>query len=170
MYFCRILTLVVSIIKDKFGDTCSSSNFRSIALSSLLLKIFDWILIFLFDNGIKIDELQFGFQRKTSTTMCTWLAVETIDYFLRNGSEVFTCIMDMSKAFGKVQISKLFWKIIDKGIPTIYFRLLLVMYRNQRANVSWNSLVSHVFPINNGVKQGAVLPPILYCIYIDDLL
>ena len=95
--------------------------------------------------------------------------VETIDYYLRNGSEVFTCIMDMSKAFDKVQHSKLFWKIIDKGIPTMYIRLLHVMYCNQRANVSWNSHVSHVFPINNGVKQGAALSPILYCVYIDDL-
>ena len=140
---------------------------RSIVLNSLFSKIFDWILILLFDNGMKIDELQFGFQRKTSTAMCTRLAVETREYFLRNGSEVFTCIM--SKAFDKVQHSNLFWKIIDKGIPTIYIRLLLVMYCNQRANVSWNSQVSHVFPINTGVKQGAVLSPILYCIYIDDL-
>ena len=44
---------------------------------------------------MKIDEFQFGFQRKTSTTMSTWLAVETIDYFLRNGSDVFTCVMDV---------------------------------------------------------------------------
>ena len=62
---------IESHFANKFGDTCSSSDYRSIALSILFLKISDWILILLFDNGMKIDELQFGFQRKTSTTMCS---------------------------------------------------------------------------------------------------
>ena len=102
------------MIKDKLGDSCSSSNYRSIALTSLLLKIFDWILLLLFDDELKIDELQFGFQRNTSTTMCTWVAVETIDYFLRNVEMSSPCVMDMSKAFDLVQHSMLFWKLIDK--------------------------------------------------------
>ena len=33
----------------------------------------------------------------------------------------------------------------------------------------WNNKISKTFPISNGVKQGAVLSPRLYCIYIDDL-
>ena len=164
-----MVSTLIPLIKDKLGDTCSSSNYRSIALSSLFLKIFDWILLLLFDDEMKIDELQFGFQRKTSTTMCTWLAVETIDYFLRNGSDVFTCVMDMSKAFDLVQHSTLFWKLIDKGISPIYIRLLLAMYCKQQANVRWNGKLSHAFPVKNGVKQGAVISPFLYCIYIDDL-
>ena len=57
--------------------------------------------------------------------MCTWLVVETIDYFLHNVSDVFTCVMDMSKAFDIMQHSTLFWKLIDEGIPPIYIRLLL---------------------------------------------
>ena len=60
--------------------------------------------------------------------MCTWLAIETIDYFLRNGSEMFVGIMDMTKAFGNVKQSGLFWKLVDKGIPAIYLRLLLNVY------------------------------------------
>ena len=165
-----MVSTLLPMIKDKLGDTCSSSNYRSIALTSLLLKIFDWILLLIFDEELKIDELQFGFQRNTSTTMCTWVAVETIDYFLRNGSDVFTCVMDMSKAFDLVQHSTLFWKLIDKKIPSIYIRLLFVMYCKQQANVRWNGHLSHAFPVKNGVKQGAVISPFLYCIYIDDLL
>ena len=68
----------------------------------------------LFSDNLKVDELQFGFQQKTSTSMCTWLAVETIEHFTRNGSDVFVCVMDMTKSFDKVQHSKLFWKLVDK--------------------------------------------------------
>ena len=43
------------------------------------------------------------------------------------------------------------------------------MYCKQQANVRWNGHLSHAFPVKNGVKQGAVISPFLYCIYIDDL-
>ena len=42
--------------------------------------------------------------------MCTWAAVETIDYYLNNGSEVFTCATDMSKAFDMTLHSLMFEK------------------------------------------------------------
>ena len=59
--------------------------------------------------------------------MCTWMVIETIDYFTRNGSEVFTSVMDMTKAFGNVLHSKLFTKVIERKVPQIYVRLLMVL-------------------------------------------
>ena len=101
--------------------------------------------------------------------MCTWMIIETIDFFTRNGSEVFVCTMDMSKAFDRVKHSLLFKKLVDKGLPELYIRLLLVMYREQTANVRWNNETSNQFPLLNGVKQGAVLSAILFCVYVNDL-
>ena len=164
-----MISTIIPIIIDKFGDICSSNNYRSIAISSLVLKVCDWVILLLYGDELKINELQFGFQQKTSTTMCTWLAVETIKYFMRNGSDVFACVMDMSKAFDRVKHGKLFSKLVKKGVPPIYIRLLLKMYEKQQANVLWNGILSNTFPVRNGVKQEAVLSPILYCIYIDDL-
>ena len=43
-----LLATLVPIIKDKLGDSCSSKNYRSIAISSLVLKVLDWIIIILF--------------------------------------------------------------------------------------------------------------------------
>ena len=59
--------------------------------------------------------------------------------------------------------------LIDRGIPAIYLRLILVMYTQQTANVLWNGAISTDFSIGNGVKQGGVLSPRLFCIYIDSL-
>ncbi len=166
--FLMVSTLI-PLVKDKLGNICSSSNYRSIALSSLILKIFDWVFLLMHDEKLDTDELQFGFQQKISTSMCTWLAVETIDYFQRHNSDVFSCVMDMTKAFDNVKHSTLFEKLIDKGIPLIYIRLLMKMYEKQVACVLWNGSISDIFSIGNGVKQGAVLSPILYCIYINDV-
>ena len=79
-----MVSTVIPLIKDKLGDISLSNNYRSIALSSLILKI--WIILLIHSAKLSTDELQFGYQQKTSTNMCTWLAIETIDYFLRNVS------------------------------------------------------------------------------------
>ena len=164
-----LLSTLVPIIKDKLGSLCSSDNYRSIAISSLILKIFDWVMIILYSDKLYFDELQFGYQEQCSTNMCTWMAVETIEHFLRNGSDVFVCVMDMKKAFDTVKHSTLFNKLLERGIPKSYVRLLLVMYMTQSANVRWNGNLSKQFPITNGVKQGAVLSAILFCVYINGL-
>ena len=44
------------------------------------------------------------------------------------------------------------------------------MYVNHRARVQWNGVCSTVFAVLNGVKQGAIISPIMFCVYIDDLL
>ena len=77
--------------------------------------------------------------------------------------------MDMTKAFDLVRHSVLFRKLLDQGLPPIFIRLLLVMYALQEANVRWNGSVSFKFSMSNGVKQGAVLSAILYCIYVNGL-
>ena len=123
---------LIQIPKDKLGDACSSENYRSIAISSMILKIFYWVVLLLFEKELRTDELRFGFQQKTSANMCTWLVVETIDYFQINGSEVYACGMDLSKAFDRIKHSALFWKLLKKDMPPVYVRLLLMTYEKQK--------------------------------------
>ena len=118
---------------------------------------------------MNLDQLQFSYQPNISTNMCTWMAIETIDFFTRNGSEVYVCAMDMSKAFDRVKHSLLIRKLVEKGLPGLYIRLLLVVYQEQTANVRWNNETSYNFPLLNGGKQGAVLSALLFCVYVDDL-
>ena len=101
--------------------------------------------------------------------MCTWMVVETIDYFLRKGGEVFACSMDMTKAFDLVVHSKLLSKLLAASMPAIVVRLLLVMYLTQYANVRWDGDFSGIFSLRNGCKQGAVLSAIAYCVYVNGL-
>ena len=164
-----LLATLVPLIKDKLGSISSSKNYRSIAMSSLILKLLDWVILLLFGESLGVDQLQFAYQPGASTTMCTWTAVETISYFLRNGSEVFTCLMDMTKAFDLVRHSTMFKKIISAGLSLIFVRLLIFIYLNQYANVRWAGTFSDIFSMRNGVRQGAVLSAIFYCIYMNDL-
>ena len=165
-----LMATIMPLLKDRQGDIHASDNYRSIALSSVVLKIFDWVVITLFEDQLGLDDLQFSYQKKCSTTMCTWMVVESINHFCRNNTDVYACFMDMKKAFDMVKHSKLFRKLIESNVPPIFLRLLLVMYISQSAKVRWNGKLSHSFSISNGVKQGAALSTILFCIYIDELI
>ena len=100
--------------------------------------------------------------------MCTWAALETIDYFLKNGSEVFTCATDMSKAFDLTLHSLMFKKMMYAGVSPIMVRLLIHIYINQVANVRWNGDTSTSFSVKNGCGQGKVLAAIAYCMYCEE--
>ena len=164
-----LISTLLPLIKDKLGDLGSSKNYRSIAISSVILKLFDWAIILLYGDKLKLHDLQFAYQPEISTSMCTWMVVETIDYFVRKKSEIFACTMDMSKAFDRVKHSTLFQKLLDNDLPTVIIRFLMRSYKLQSTQVKWNGTLSKTFPISNGVKQGAVLSAILYCVYTNDL-
>ena len=49
-------------------------------------------------------------------------------------------------------------------------RFILNWYLSQRLCVNWNGHLSEQFPVSQGVRQGGILSPILFALYIDDLL
>ena len=164
-----LLATLVPIIKDKLGSINASKNYRSIAISSLILKIMDWIIILLFGDTFGLHDLQFAYQPGISGNMCTYAVLETVDYFLRHGSEVFMCTMDMTKAFDVTMHSLLFTKMLKAGLSAIFVRLLIFIYIEQFANVRWNGHLSDTFSMHNGVRQGAILSALAYCFYCEEL-
>ena len=165
-----LVATILPLLKDKMGDIESSDNYRSIALSSVILKIYDWVVMILCGDKLQLDELQFSYQKNCSTTMCTWLVVETVSHFARNGNDTYSCSMDMKKAFDLVKHDKLFKKLFDRKFPLVHLRLFIYMYMMQSAKVKWKGTLSDAFSIVNGVKQGAVISAILFCVYIDDMI
>ena len=137
-YFSQVLLIcaLCPIVKDSNGDISSSKNYRGIAISSLILKIFDNCLLLLFGALLSNDVLQFGFQKKLSTVQCTWAVQETISHYLRSGSEVYCCLLDFSKAFDKVNFEQLFLKLIERKMPQVILRLFLFLYLHQTCFIS----------------------------------
>ena len=78
--------------------------------------------------------------------------------------------LDASKAFDRVDHHALFLKLLRRNLPPVVVRLLLFWYRQQSVQIRWQSSLSQPFGVFNGVRQGGVLSPILFTVYINDLL
>ena len=60
-------------------------------------------------------------------------------------------------------------EVIDKGVPVILVRILCIWYRCQQLFIQWGKTKSSFFTISNGVRQGGILSPKLFSVYMDDL-
>ena len=129
------------IIKNNRKSKKDSGNYRLIAVSSLLLKLVDLIIIELFGDAFKVSNLQFGYQSNSSTILCSWTLRECINYFRNRGSPVYLCMLDLTKAFDMVRLDKLFTKLSNK-LPAMFVRLILYIYVNQQCYVRWGSITS----------------------------
>ena len=163
---CAFLPLLKSALKDP-ADT---NSYRAIAGSSLLLKLFDQCVLIVWGHILASDTLQFGYKVGTGTTQCSWMVMEVANYYMRNGTSPIMTLMDCSKAFDMCKYSILFNKLLEKGLPAVVVRTLITVYEKQYAWVRWGKTRSEIFPIVNGTRQGSVLSPILFSIYVDEIL
>lgn len=165
-----LLSTALPIPKGRNSNLTDSANYRGIALSSIFGKILDLIILRRYSENLASCDLQFGFKPKRSTTMCSMILKEVISFYVNNNSSVNCVFLDASKAFDRVEYGKLFQLLLDRNLPSPILRLLLNMYTDQQVRVLWNGVFSLPFSVLNGVKQGAIISPILFCVYLDVLL
>ncbi len=96
--------------------------------------------------------------------------METITYYRHHNTDVYVLLLNASQAFDKVNYVKLFKLLLSRNINPMVIRCILYMYTNQNLNIKWNNFMSDYFSTSNGVRQGGVKSPILFGVYIDELL
>ena len=164
-----IETTIVPIVKNMSGNLSDSSNYRPIALATIITKMFESVLLLKCAEYLSTSENQFGFKSCHSTDLCIYTLKELIDYYNTRGTTVYVTFLDASKAFDRIDHWLLFDKMIKKGVPLFIIKLLVFWYSRQRMFVRWGDTCSTSFCVTNGVKQGGIISPMLFNLYMDDL-
>ena len=89
---------------------------------------------------------------------------------MSNESTVNLCTMDISKAFDKLNQHCLLLKLAKRRIPINFLLILELWFTNIFAKVKWGNSVSRFFRLISGIRQGGILSPIFFAIYIDNIV
>ena len=164
-----INSIIVPLVKNRCGNLTDKNNYRPIALSSITSKVFEHIILLRLEEYLWTTDNQFGFKSGHSTDLCIYALSEHIEYFKSRSTSVYVAFLDASKAFDKISHWTLFRKLIDRNVPMYLIKILCYWYQHQLMSVRWGYSISNVFNVTNGVRQGGILSPKLFNIYIDGL-
>ena len=162
--------IVIPLLKNVDGNRFTTDNYRGITLSPVISKLFEMVLLSQFKDQLLSDPLQFGFKPKSSCSHAIFTFKTVVDYYLKNNCNVTICALDISKAFDKADHYKLFCVLMDRFLPKQFIALLFNWFAKCFSCVRWGSSYSGWFQIFSGVRQGGILSPILFAIYMDPLI
>ena len=157
----------------KKGNKAIMANFRPVALTSVICKVFEKIicaaiLSFLTRNGL-ISTQQHGFVRGRSCQTNILLCLEKWTKMLDDGKSVDVAYFDYSKAFDKVSHRLLLIKLKAYGIDGRLLAWLEAYLQDRKQRVVVGNAMSSWLEVVSGTTQGTVLGFVLFLIFINDL-
>ena len=161
---------IIPIVKDRQESLSDVGNYRGITISPMPSKIFEHVLKIEFSSYLTTSAYQYGFKSKSSTTHALFSLKETINYYIDHGSRVYCSFLDASKAFDRLVHSGLFLKLIERNTPKRLLDILVTWYDGLQCRVKWDGHLGDWFSISAGVRQGGVLSPDFYNIYVNNLI
>ena len=158
----------------KKGNKTEAVNYRPVSITSHLIKIFERVmrkhLVQHLEENQAIPDSQHGFRRSRS---CLTQLIEHVDTVLRSlneGNEVDVIYLDYSKAFDKVDHKLLLEKLKLYGITGKAYRWLESFLTGRQQTVVVDGAKSSFHAVSSGVPQGTVLGPILFILYVIEMV
>ena len=150
------------------------SNYRPVSVLPVLSKILERLMynrLVSFVNEHKLlYKLQFGFRSDHSTAMALMTLVDNISNSIENGKFTLGVFLDFSKAFDCLNHKILFQKLEFYGVRDVALEWFKSYLKNRKQYVVFNKTESNYMNISCGVPQGSILGPLLFLLYVNDIV
>ena len=138
-------------------------------MNPIISKIFEHCLLE-FVNKLETSERQFGFKKGVGCVDAISALKKTVSFFTKKGNTVNIGVVDIAKAFDRVSIPSLLILLLKRGINPFIVKVLNVLLSSSSIVVHWCNKFSNPTKLTAGVRQGSVLSPFLFSIFIDSVL
>ena len=176
-------TILRPFLKNEGKDHSNPDNYRPISLLNTLMKIYEGIIAKritqFFEKNNVLSPFQVAYRQNRSAFDNILILHEIfLEYrFYKVGPRgglskkpLYLVFLDFKKAFDTVIRNLLFKKLCAAGIRGKILRVIQNLFSKNPANVVVDGFLSPEFVINRGVLQGSKLGPILFNLFINDLL
>jgi hypothetical protein len=155
-------SIIVRIHKK--GDETDYNNYRGISLLSNAYKILSNIFLARLTPYVNkvIGDHQCGFRRNRSTTDQIFCSRQILEKKWEYNGTVHRLFIDFKKAYGSVKREVLYNILLEFGIPKKLVRLIKMCLSEACSKARVGKLLCDKFPIQNGLKQGDALSPLLF--------
>jgi hypothetical protein len=163
---------VTPIHKD--GDKTNPSNYRPIAVTSAISKIFEQTLLAQVSGHLSrysvLAPSQYGFRQNHSTVHAI---IDSLEYAFKELNEkcdkfVSFLYLDLSKAFDCIDHERLKQSLDAIGFDNSSIKMIREMLSNRRQFVKLGNITSDAAFVNCGIAQGSQLGPVIFSIFVND--
>ena len=159
--------MIIPIFKK--GDRKQCTNYRGISLLSLPRKVYAKCLERKCREIVesKLEDGQCGFRPGRSTTDQIFTLKQIFEKSWEYDKDLFACFVDLEKAYDRVPRDKL-WKVLQEyGVDGQLLRAIKSFYCRPEVCVRVNGKQSKPFHVGVGLRQGCVLSPLLFIVYMN---